>query len=400
MAAFEAHPAACPRSFWFNRFQVDPAAEGYRFRDRLLPACRRLPEAAFAGLAGNDLDVAFFRLGFMSPCLPHFPKAVGDAPSGAEDRWFWQFPCRTEAAAHAVHAALAEVPLQDGALHCYVGLPWATFIDKGQADETGLRVARVRLSGLRHALEELGVALRVHTVCQHVYWSRLVAVWHELGVTDLWLSHAPASGSSLAGLPFTAHPWALFAVNVEDPQRREGLVFGKDPAQKQHLASFVGAHAEHYLSDVRLRLRVLAETPGFVVRVTDKWHFEEVVYRHQAGNASLADTYRIDATVSDYNHLLSESVFALCPSGAGPNTLRLWEALAVGAVPVLLGPAPRLPQGGSLAPIDWERIVLRVDDSQIAGLPSMLRNMGMDEIRRRQCLGMEAYAKVRAQCCF
>jgi len=389
------------RSYWLNRFQVDCAAGQYRFRDRLLPAARRLPAEAFAGLHGLERELAYFRLGFMSPRLPAFPQAVADRPRNAQDACFWQFPCRTEGAADEAHAGLGAVPLQDGELHCYLGLPWATFIDKKQIDDTAVRVARTRLSGLRHALGRLGAGLRVHTVCQHVYWRKLAPAWAAIGVTDVWASHAPAeSAAQSAAWPFKLHPWALFAVNVEDPQRRAGLVAGKDPAHKQHLASFIGAHAGHYLSDARLRLRALADAPGFVVRVNEKWHFEDVVYRHQVAGAPLADTYRIDDSVAEYNRVLSESVFALCPAGAGPNTLRLWEALAVGAVPVLLGPAPRLPQGGSLEPIDWERIVVRVADGQISALPTILRGIPPDEIRRRQRMGMEAYAKTRQQRCF
>jgi len=156
----------------------------------------------------------------------------------------------------------------------------------------------------------------------------------------------------------------------------------------------------HYLSDVRLRLRALADVPDFVVRLTDEWHFERVVYQHQIHGQALATDGALDDAVSSYNQLLSDSVFALCPAGAGPNTLRFWEALAVGAIPVLLGVQPMLPSGGSLPNIDWERIVLRVPDEQINDLPQLLRAMPIDERRKRQMLGMQAYEAVKVLCCF
>jgi len=93
-------------------------------------------------------------------------------------------------------------------------------------------------------------------------------------------------------------------------------------------------------------------------------------------------------------------VFSLCPAGAGPNSLRLWEALAVGAVPVLLGVQPMLPKGGSLPAIDWDRIVLRVPDDEISSLPQRLRAIPLPERRQRQQLGLQAYAAVRVQRCF
>ncbi len=36
-----------------------------------------------------------------------------------------------------------------------------------------------------------------------------------------------------------------------------------------------------------------------------------------------------------YNSILSDSKFSFCPEGAGPNTLRFWESVAVGSIPVI-----------------------------------------------------------------
>ncbi len=248
----------------------------------------------------------------------------------------------------------------------------------------------------------MDVELRVHTVCQHVRALDLSGLFRRAGVTDLWWSHAmdkDVQASSSAELRI--HPWHLYAVNVEDPLRRAGLAPGKDPAERGLLASFVGVHLGHYLTDVRLRLRRFADEPGFCIRVgEDKWHFEDVVYGHQVQGAALDHSYTIDASVGEYNRLLSDSKFALCPAGAGPNSLRFWEALATGSVPVLLGPQPALPVGGSLPQIDWDAIVLRAPDDDIDDLPQRLRALPIDAVRRRQQLGLLAYRLVQSQCCF
>jgi len=394
--------SALVRSFCLDRFRVFAADSGYLLRDTLLPPDRFLPDSEVAGLDDAARDLAFFRLGFAPPCLPDPASVVAGRPRNPDDLLFWQFPARTEAAAQANHAGPNAFAATDGALHCYLGLPWATFIEKKRGDGLQLQGLRARLPGLRDALQEFGVRLHVHTVCQHIYWRALVPLWHSLGLTDVWLSHLPAAGIPASeALPFAAHPWRLYAVNVEDAERRIGLVVGKDPAERQYLASFVGAHLGNSLSDVRLRLQALSSAHRFVVRVsTGNWHFEDVVYGHQVRNAPLAETYRIDDTVAEYNHVLSESVFGLCPSGAGPNTLRLWETLAVGAVPVLLGPEPALPRGGSLPAIDWDAILLHVPDEQVSALPAILAAIPLDEVRRRQRLGMDAFALVQRQRCF
>jgi hypothetical protein len=327
---------------------------------------------------------------------------VAERPRGADDAMFWQFPCRTEGAAYDRHAALSEPAVRDGKLHCYLGLPWATFIDRRQWPTFELQAARTRLHGLAGALAACGVTLRVHTVCQHIDWQSAVEHWCSLGVTDAWLSHLPTAtpvGGRHQGLRL--HPWHLFAVNVEDEQRRDGLRIGVDPADRRWLASFAGAHMPHYLCDARLRLRALADEPDCRIAVTtEAWHFEGVVYGHQVRNEPLDAHYVIDPSVRQYNEWLSDSVFALCPAGAGPNTLRLWEALATGAIPVLLGPEPALPSGGSLPAIDWDAIVLRFDAARIAELPAFLRGIPLPERRHRQQLGLQAYAQVREQRCF
>jgi hypothetical protein len=80
--------------------------------------------------------------------------------------------------------------------------------------------------------------------------------------------------------------------------------------------------------------------------------------------------------------------------------LRFWEALAVGAIPVLLGEMPLLPAGGSLPEIEWDSIVLKIFDDQLLDLPRLLRQIPLEEIRTRQQRALSAYALIRNQKCF
>lgn len=373
-----------------------------------MPAGIEIPAARFAGLQGQALEQAWFQAGLVPGALGAALDTVVDRPRDPDDPLFWQYPCRTEGAAWERHAQLVEPRRIGDELHLYLGLPWATWIDKARKDAwgaTGLARAdaqwqrtRVRLSGLRGALREAGLGLRVHTVCQHIYWADLLTRWQDLGVTDLWLSHCPTEQESAGRLRL--HPWRLYAVNVEDPQRRDGLDIGRDAAQRPLLASFVGAHAGHYLSDVRLRMRALAEAPDVVIDVTDQWHFEQVVYREQVRGRAVDGAPASDVSVRRYNRLLSDSVFSLCPAGAGANTLRLWESLGSGAIPVMLGPWPRLPEGGSLAHIDWDRALLRIADGDLSTLLQRLRAIPITRRRDYQRCGREAFEAVLDQRCF
>lgn len=409
MAAIDL-PALPPTRFRLTR--TDTGA--WQAHDRLLPGTHRtLPAAQLS--EGDDAATAAqrFRLAFLPRTLPHALRALAGRPRSASDPLFWQFPARTEACAFDAHHDIAgPAPLQGEAAQAFLGLPWATFIDlenrhgaRPEAAAQELFMQRVRMGGWRRVLGTHGQRLQVHTVCQHVYWRQLLPTWAEMGVTDVWLSHAPpgCTDEEATRLGLTLHPWRLFAVNWEDESRREGLVAGRDPAEKPVLASFMGAYADHYPSDIRLRLlAAFADEPGFVLRRTGQWHFENIVYHHQVHGVPLpADRSAEHAERLAYNQLLTDSVFSLCPAGAGPNTLRLWESLAVGSIPVLLGPQPELPKGGTLAPIDWDAIVLRVPEGDdLAALPARLRAVPLEERRARQQRGMAAFAAVQQQRCF
>lgn len=333
-------------------------------------------------------------------------RPVADRARGPDDGLFWQWPGRTEGAAWELHREL-RLTEQQGSWSLYLGLPWATWLDRRRVDAEQRELAlefslqRSRLRAWRHRARRAGLCLKVHTVCQHIEWRTLLPLWREIGVTDVWLSHAPLPGSESAAWGLHLHPWRLLAVNIEDPERGDGLELGRPTGRRQTLASFIGAHADHYLSDVRLRMRELASQPDFVIEVGSGWHFEGVVYGHQIAGQALAQSYSIDDNVLRYNRLLSDSVFALCPSGAGPNTLRLWEALGVGAIPVLLGVMPELPSGGTLPSLDWEAVLLSFPDPfDMRKLPQLLRQMPEAERIERQRLGMAAFAAVRTQRCF
>lgn len=78
----------------------------------------------------------------------------------------------------------------------------------------------------------------------------------------------------------------------------------------------------------------------------DFWHYKKIVYECQISNKECpADEELIDESASrQFRQVLNASLFSLCPSGSGPNSIRLWESIAYGAIPVLLADA-YLPPG-------------------------------------------------------
>lgn len=392
-----------------GRFQVYAVNDGYYLRDWLMPEGRTIRSSDLENLPTPDRQKEWFVSGLVAGALGSALDTIAAAPRHREDALFWQYPGRTEAAAWELHADNLNPKRIGNEIHVYLGLPWATWIDKARkklwgktgkhAIERQWRFIHVRLQGLHAATRAAGLTLRVHTVCQHIYWADLLARWENIGVTDLWLSHCPSVDNSLTRTTLSLHPWRLFAVNVEDQSRRRGLDVGRDPAHKKLLASFVGAHAPHYISDIRLRLRDLATEPDVHIEVTSNWHLEGIVYETQLLGMTDDKTDSSEST-EKYNRILSDSVFSLCPSGAGANTLRLWESLATGSIPVLLGVWPNLPELPRESTVQWDDALIRCTEEGFPFLLSKLRATSLIERRTRQLNCMRLFEILKAIPCF
>lgn len=312
---------------------------------------------------------------------------------------FWQFPVITEKAAFENHA-LTQKPLhcRDGVIDIYLGMPWATFIDQQLLPKDTIEGVKTILDYARDTLAKQHIKLKIHTICQHIHWELCVNVWRELNISDVWLSHMPSVARQ--DLPFELNSWALYPVNVLDASRNYGLDLQKTINHKKYLASFVGAHMSHYLSDIRLQLKQFENEVDFVIKITDEWHFNRTVYDEQVKGLIFQSTGGIDHSILTYNGILTDSKFALCPAGAGQNTIRLWEALAVGAVPVVFDQLFALPTGGSLPQIPWNEILITIDSSNLKELPDLLRSYSEQEIQVKQKLGKMASLLVNCQTCF
>src|SRR5262249_32439808 len=122
--------------------------------------------------------------------------------------------------------------------------------------------------------------------------------WHRPGWTH--------SGCYLA----RKHPDLQSAAPVRDPHR-------------PHLASFVGCAKG---KPVRERLMPLASSPRFLaIDATDEF----------LGAIRAGDGPRLRDLKRRYIDSLAQALFALCPGGEGPSSIRLFEAMELGIAPVI-----------------------------------------------------------------
>lgn len=277
----------------------------------------------------------------------------------------WQRPNATEA--HAANQLLERYGsvLQEGGA-AYLPFAWATWIDVARdhpAPQAPLS------AGTPQQL--------LATVGQHIEMLQHIGLLRRCGVTDLFWSHATTGLHHHQGVRI--HPFPLFPVRCTTHPAAAG---GLPSPERRWLYSFQGVdRPELYLTRVREWILHLPPRQDAVVESRLEWHFEQQVYREQVHGepADAARHAQLRTEADSFVATLQQSVFALCPSGSGPNSIRLWEALGYGAIPVILADTLALPGDAEL----WRQASVRVPETPeaLAALPGQLEALRGDHHR-------------------
>jgi len=237
---------------------------------------------------------------------------------------FWQYPVITEKYFCQKH--LTKI-LDNEVIIC---APWATMIDKQLLEEKILnQISRIARSYKK----------TISTCCQHIHFKKLVPLYKNMGITKLYVSHAYET--TIENIQLESIP--LYPVNIFDSSRLSGLNIYNE--NRKYLFSFMGCHMEHYISDIRKKILSWDSSDDIFIKNTDKWHFQNDVYKNQVSKQDITKSEKDlqNNNTQEYNKILLDSIFSLCPVGAGPNTIRLWESLGFGCIPIIIGNEYRLP---------------------------------------------------------
>lgn len=307
----------------------------------------------------------------------------------------WQRPAATELAAY--EGMLRKPPHT----FTYWGIPWATIID---GISRGPQKAFEILSAVElNVRQQPRHKARRVTVCQHIHAVQHIDLFKAAGITDLFWPHATRQVTEVDGI--NLHPFPLYPA-----QAPELAIEQKIAHSKVHLANFIGSYnPKIYLSDVRQSIFDSADTEKDMLIVRrDTWHFDRTVYDEQLGGRGAEAQIRLDedAQAEEYISAIRQSWFTLCPTGSGPNSIRIFESLALGSIPIILTTDLSLPGPLSL----WEDAAIIVSDTtqgyqialeRVREMPEQDR-VGMIEAGRRLFVrtGPEAYADlVHEVCC-
>lgn len=201
-------------------------------------------------------------------------------------------------------------------------------------------------------------------------WWRRLFVYSTDDRPLMWAPgvYASAPSGRATGGPFRGGHY-LVHHNIEEG----GLtIASSDPSVADHLWTFVGTAATF----PKLRTRVIAlDDPRSIRADTTEWHTKTRWEWKESGNAGELDAFR------DYSEALRRSLFVACPRGAGPSSMRIFEAMEAGRCPVIISDE-------WLAPpmVNWDECSIRVAEHEVDSLPERLR---AEEHRARE-LGQHA----------
>ena len=286
----------------------------------------------------------------------------------------WQFPAVTEQHAYHQLRDLGAVP--DGVV--YVAYPWANLIDKLQ---TKAQDAQYHLAQFRQFCRQLPYGSERVTVCQHIKMQQFMHLFKEAGISNIFWTHT--TYQDMAESPkddISLHPFPLYPVQVTKETDAEAK------AERPYLFSFIGAKSnKYYLTNAReLILDLLKDHPKGMIIGRDNWHYNKVVYEHQihkkGDGPETKDEDLVNQSASDqFKASLAQSLFSLCPAGSGPNSIRLWESLGAGSIPVILAETYAPPGNPKL----WEQAVVFCKETPeaIKELPARLEEIAKDPER-------------------
>jgi hypothetical protein len=251
----------------------------------------------------------------------------------------WQTPAKTEL--HAFEQ-LKKIDDLDHS-YAYLAFPWATYIDFLQ---TGKPMPEELVKGyheIKKKAREVSKSKQIITVCQHIYASRYPSIFKACNISRIFWTHCTLQNSEIEGIEIK--PFPLYSVQQPgnlDIQQQKFI------SERQYKLSFIGAYdPRYYPTKIREEIFKIKDfnRSDFLVIARENWHFQEEVYSKQISGQELEEKIKIrkEEQSVEYKKALLESIFSLCPSGSGPNSIRLWETLAFNSIPIIFSDTMALP---------------------------------------------------------
>ncbi len=233
----------------------------------------------------------------------------------------------------------------------YIAIPWTQILNSHWLNFPN---KQPRETYLRYLSKQKITQQNNFTVCQHDSYKQLQNYYKHLNITKVFAC-AAYDYDIIDGVEIIPMPY----INT----------FKFISTRKDILVSFLGSVTH----DIRDTIKRHILNKNIIFR--DTYHITSDFF-----SSNIKTPYE-----QEYVQTLSQSRFSLCPRGSNPNSVRFWESLAAGAIPILISDNYKLPEW------DWDNTIIRIKESDLSTfdynkLEKMLNNVEDEEKRRENCL--------------
>lgn len=247
----------------------------------------------------------------------------------------------------------------------YIAIPWTQILNSGWLKYPNGQSAEYYFRALS---KEKITQQNNFTVCQHDNYMALKLYFKHLNITKVFcpLHNANNNLEDISIIPIS---FTTFFTFEESP--------------KDILFSFVGSYTTH---PIRQRMRHRINGPNVIYR--DDYHVDPNVFNNQVNLK--------EAEEKEYKGIMERSRFSICPRGSSPSSVRFWESLQAGAIPILISDFWELPEW------DWENTIIHIKEKDFESLTyqdifNHLNNIPPDQESAMRYNCKKAYNKFRKE---
>lgn len=276
----------------------------------------------------------------------------------------WQEPVITEKRTFQLFYKYKSLPCN------YFAFPWAELCDKPYNNKLNSNVIK--------ELNNYKISDSIcFTVLQHIHFRKLLPLLKKIGITHIFVSHKQKNDHILE----KKFKIKILAYPLYPLQHNESNVIQID--KRKFFASFIGQYEKYYLSKVRLDIfENFNKLNDCQIIRRVKWHYHEIVY----GNTNKTNI----EYEKEYKENLANTIFSLCPSGSGSNSIRIWESMSFGCIPVILADNLLLPD---IDNIYYNEFFIFWEEKNIKNLYEHLKTLDKETLINMSNKNLEMYNK-------
>jgi hypothetical protein len=203
------------------------------------------------------------------------------------------------------------------------------------------------------------------TVCQHIHFRCLLPLFKKIGIKIIFTPHCELDDYLLEKeYDIKIVPFMLYPVKYNNDNMDRKIDF-------KYKYSFEGAYSKIYMTNIRDKINMLPKTDDVFINLNDEFYYNKIIYKNIKYESEKDDNYVM---------LLKNSKYTLCPSGTGPGSIRFFEAMSYGSVPILLADTLKLIDYINIC---WNDYIVIIDENDIYDINNILEREESKYIKRQ-----------------